>query len=650
VGGLECWPSEPHWDQLVGGAALAARQVDFESHWCTHRGPTSATRRGVDFDRVVLALDLGSIKRLNAADGSVCQELLDHWPKLRQMAEDAPLVPSGALQLWVDRELPALGWAPREAPAMVSWANPMDVWAAMPETLAHEPWTGQRKPLGAHYFCGVLASEAHLQPANPGDGQDVQQEADAALRAQIEVQLGRHTRTIWPNAVAADGSFRWELLVAPDGVRGAARLDHQFIRANVGPAECCVGSPPGLSRPRADEAPLVNLTLCGNWIRTGLDATCVEAATMSGMAAARAISGEALEIVGEAFFTGAPRHPTPARRAPATGMPAYVSAIGRGEQVIAPPGQFTGRVHAFVCPADRAAMTALARRYLSEPSGGQLDFTAAAPFMLVTFMDALVGSSAEPIGQVASRECALWIVLHEHVPGSTLPRLRYWMPTIFIDSSIGMATGREVWGFRKEMAAVRIPGASDPRARFVAEPTLFREFGATVRARTESLLVIEQDGPLGALGPAWRSVAEAGEHLAGQLFGRLGAGLVGAGRIVGGIAARLGLAQHAPSLHPELSVVNLKQFRDVADPTRACYQAVVAAPIRVQRLHAGGPLLGDYHLRVTPCASHTIVEDFGLAGACVPVRFAVWADVVFEANAGVELWRHGAAVHGAGAS
>ena len=53
------------------------------------------------------------------------------------------------------------------------------------------------------------------------------------------------------------------------------------------------------SRLAAGESEWQHLVFAGDWTRTGLDLGCVEATVMSGMQAARAISGSPAEVVGE---------------------------------------------------------------------------------------------------------------------------------------------------------------------------------------------------------------------------------------------------------------------------------------------------------------------------------------------------------------
>lgn len=55
----------------------------------------------------------------------------------------------------------------------------------------------------------------------------------------------------------------------------------------------------GAHRIRSADTGLSNLYLAGDWLRTGLDAGCVEAAVMGGMQASRALSGYPALIEGE---------------------------------------------------------------------------------------------------------------------------------------------------------------------------------------------------------------------------------------------------------------------------------------------------------------------------------------------------------------
>ena len=80
VGGLRCWPSEPKWDQLVDGARLQARGVNFENE-CNPLGLDCIDLRvGEDFDEVVLGISVGALP-------AICGELAAANARFKQMLE-----------------------------------------------------------------------------------------------------------------------------------------------------------------------------------------------------------------------------------------------------------------------------------------------------------------------------------------------------------------------------------------------------------------------------------------------------------------------------------------------------------------------------------------------------------------------------------
>ena len=74
----------------------------------------------------------------------------------------------------------------------------------------------------------------------------------------------------------------------------------QYLRVNIDPSERYVLSLPGTSkfRLRAGQSGFTNLFFTGDWVRTSINAGCVEAAVMAGMDAASALSGDPIHVVG----------------------------------------------------------------------------------------------------------------------------------------------------------------------------------------------------------------------------------------------------------------------------------------------------------------------------------------------------------------
>ncbi|MDC0667903.1 FAD-dependent oxidoreductase [Nannocystis radixulma] len=282
VHGLPCWPARPDYHQLVDGERLEREAWAFESHWETRRAGEKTALVGRDFDLVVLGTSIGAIPH-------VARELVERAPAWRAMVENVKSVATQAFQVWLKSSAAELGWD-RPAPVNLSgFVEPFDTWADMTHLERMESF---REPVRSiAYFCSVLPDVA------PADAQ-LPAVAHAHVRDNAVGFLERDIGWLWPAAVRRPGGFRWELLVDPADQGGAprshgpARFDSQFWTANVNPSDRYVLSQPGTIRHRLSPLDMTfdNLTITGDWTRTGLDTGCVESAVMSGLLAAHAIS------------------------------------------------------------------------------------------------------------------------------------------------------------------------------------------------------------------------------------------------------------------------------------------------------------------------------------------------------------------------
>ena len=291
VRGLPCWPAEPLWGQLVGGARHRRAGHDFESHWDRHRVARKTLEVGTDFDLVVLAVGMGAVPH-------VAGELVERDPRWRRMVENVKTVPTQAFQVWLNEDMETLGWH-RPQINLSAFVKPFDTWADMRQVLPFEDW--REPPRAVAYFCNVLADE----PPAAREDADYPRRRHAEVRANAVGFLDRHVGHLWPGAVTAEGTFRWDLLVDPDGgrrVRGEARFDTQYWTASVNPSDRYVLALPGSLRHRISplDNSYDNLTIAGDWTDCSHNAGCVEAAVMSGRLAAHALSGRPQldEIIG----------------------------------------------------------------------------------------------------------------------------------------------------------------------------------------------------------------------------------------------------------------------------------------------------------------------------------------------------------------
>jgi len=283
---LPCWPSEPLWDQLVGCDGLRKRGSNLEFEKNPLDKPMQQLKLGTDFAHVVLAIPVGALP-------PICTELAATNPKFAAMLAGARTTITQAFQLWTTVDAESLGWTAGDKSLCGSYVEPLDTYSDMSLILDREDWPAKQSPNGVGYFCGVLP--------DPEAGHETLDQATARARLSALQFINNDLQVLWPKAFDANHNFRWELLHDPNDGVGVQRFDSQYWRANADASERYVLSPPSptMTRLASNDSGFSNLTLAGDWTRNGLDAGCVEAATISGLQAAKAISGYPFTIAGE---------------------------------------------------------------------------------------------------------------------------------------------------------------------------------------------------------------------------------------------------------------------------------------------------------------------------------------------------------------
>lgn len=305
VKGLACWPSQPDLAQIVPAQAalLQANNINLESNWSNWPEvyqaafgeplPSVMLERGRDFDQVVYGISF-------AAMPDLCPELVARSPALASTCGALKAVATQAYQVWLTKDIRELGWTEfgrgGQEPVLSGFTEPYDTWAPMDQLLVREDWPAAFTPKNVSYFCSAMPVAAYP----PSSDHAFPQRMAAEAKRGAVAQLGSQMQPLWP-AVATPTSFDWSCLVDPCGGQGPQRFDSQYWRANVDPSERYVLSVVNSTAYRlaTDGSGFGNLFLTGDWIRTGLNAGCVEAAVMAGMQTSRAMSGWPQVIKGE---------------------------------------------------------------------------------------------------------------------------------------------------------------------------------------------------------------------------------------------------------------------------------------------------------------------------------------------------------------
>lgn len=290
VKGLPSWPSEPLWDQLADGAALKASGIDFESEAEPPAGRPFTLEAGRDFDDVILGASMGSL-------GYLTGDLAAISPRWKRMLGSVRTVGTHAAQFWLTKPQDGLGWrklvddcnpgvrkpdGPLQT-IITGFAEPLDTWADMTHLLGREDW-GPDGPRSIAYFCS---------PAPEGETLD-------DFRRRVVQWAGEDLTALWTGAGdRGHRGFDAADLWTPPGWTGSP-FDAQYCRVNMHGSERYVLSVTGsvYHRLAPGESGFANLYLAGDWTRCGLNAGCVEAAAMSGIAAAAALTGQPMQTVG----------------------------------------------------------------------------------------------------------------------------------------------------------------------------------------------------------------------------------------------------------------------------------------------------------------------------------------------------------------
>ena len=312
VNDLPCWPNVPLYDQLVEGAALKKDGYNLESFWTEWSDVGEfSLEKGRDFDQVIMGISLGAVPYVAA-------KLVDQKPAWLAMQQNVLTVQTQAFQIWTQpstaemRTLPGHEPSERlkaEHPVFGGFAQPHNTCADMSHLIPRESWKEGMKPAGIFYFCGPMIEPA-MQPLF--SDVDYPAEAEAAVKVRAAQWLRTNGQFLFPSAVATgawEGGFpdTWNFrLLFQDGLTGtleAEVFDGQFWRANIDPSERYVLSVKNSTqfRIKASDTGYDNMVCAGDWTYTGLNYGCVEAATMSGMDASRAICGFPQVIFGENY-------------------------------------------------------------------------------------------------------------------------------------------------------------------------------------------------------------------------------------------------------------------------------------------------------------------------------------------------------------
>ncbi|MDL2352413.1 MAG: NAD(P)-binding protein [Pseudomonadota bacterium] len=580
--GQRVWPDRPLYGQLADGPALEASGADLESRWTTWPDallPLTLTA-GQDYDLLVLAIP-------PAAHPDICAKLIAQKPAWAAMSA-VQTVATQSLQTWTTQNEAGLGW---DDPAMVGGfdAANLNSWADISAVLATECWPAAAGVVGEQIACGPMPCPPFPPPASESGYPAAQQTlADAAAATYLD----------------SDAVTFWSKRFGKGGPK-AGTLASTYSRINIDPGERYTLSVTNSTkaRLRTCDSTYANLYLTGDWIQNGQNLGSFEATTISGKLASRAISG---------FPHTIPRcdaaRLSEGGQAMAAQLPQFVEHPGVANY----PGPITlnqTKMWAFMLQADRAKMTAWCQAIFDAPSGGAVRVLPLSSYMMMTVVDIGTGRfvDAPQMGWSAERELTFWIPavrVEERDGKSVAVALAMTMPYLVLNNPVAIAAGREIFGYFKQAGHIALPGDPGHNQTLTVDLFATKAFGADSEEKYQRLLTLtptlSQPSPLTKAAKTFAGGAQELYHLLAADDRDWHTSL----RLTEGVLADL-LKEQIPQLF-------LKQFRDIADGTRACYQAITQANGQVTRFDSA-PQMTEYAMNLEHLASSPVAADFGIA-------------------------------------
>jgi hypothetical protein len=305
-------------------------------------------------------------------------------------------------------------------------------------------------------------------------------------------------------------------------------------------------------------------------------------------------------------------------------------SIGLGPYV-----QTDGWLHTFCLEGDSAKIDAWLKRQFHDPSGGAVAYEAITSKLFLSFARFGQVRADSPLdrdhGVVPENDAALWALARRTEPFALEI---FWVPLfVFVDEGSAMATGREVYGFPKQMAAFDVPTTKPPSAGpFRISATVLDPYARDTAARRAPIFEVESlSAAASATSADLTPPAGLGETVAkllAEASERVDASWIGGA-----------LKNLSPLFDLPVTMAFLKQFPDTADPTKACFQSIVEADARTLKVRGGGWTADRYRVRVNSYDSHPFHEALGVAEGWRDVGRAIYADFDFVMELGKDVWR-----------
>lgn len=308
--------------------------------------------------------------------------------------------------------------------------------------------------------------------------------------------------------------------------------------------------------------------------------------------------------------------------------PQYI--VRGGDTAFAPPYILNQtKLYGFILEGTSENLQSLCDKYLNIPGQDQFQYRPAANRILMVFDTIAHINSTQPPGSdkgffSETGEVIFWVLIEAgKQEGSkfVVDHHALFIPYIFVDSTPAMVLGREVYGFPKELGKFQIPADPHHPQQFSLETLVLQPFSPQSETTWRPIINIQntqaENGDF-TIKP-WAEFSQVFEEIS-SLFEEV-------------------KLDRKCRTHLKIPMVFLKQFRDVQDGDKACYQAIVEATATLEKLHQGFPYVRQkFEVRIENFDSHPIVSELGLK-LTQTAQLAFWLNFDFSFGNGTEIWK-----------
>lgn len=322
-----------------------------------------------------------------------------------------------------------------------------------------------------------------------------------------------------------------------------------------------------------------------------------------------------------------------------------------GLPILGAPYRFNdSKLAAFFLECQPDKLNSLLDTYINQPSEGKYAYRClgkAGCALTMMIMARMTIDACNPDGEIFGKEryseLSFWIPCYDQAAWQRGEfKIALFLPFLFPDSFSAITTGREMFGFRKQLANFRYPGGDLDlwNPQFTASTVAFKELGAdSVAQQYDFISMSDGSGEL-VRDAIWRDINAAEVGAIEQFWGSHWV-CAETGSVLVPIANDF--LAHCPSIF-------IKQFPAIEGAQAAEVRSITAAAFRLLTLRGAFPWLDlktrslkRFNIRFEQLASHPIVDTLGLtpASADANAQFVAasggWLDIDFQLETGETL-------------